>query len=76
MFTFYSWASLEKIFEQDLDQIIEEQVLNPWGMKETMFGPVESAVPTVRGVEAGGIHDPKARLLGKTCWKCWFIFNC
>ena len=56
---------LEKIFEQDLDQIIEEQVLNPWGMKETMFGPVELAVPTVRGVEAGSIHDPKARLLGK-----------
>ena len=56
---------LEKIFEQDLDQIIEEQVLEPWGMKETMFVPVEFAVPTVRGVEAGGIHDPKARLLGK-----------
>ena len=56
---------LEKIFEQDLDQIIKEQVLNPWGMKETMFGPVELAVPTVRGVEAGSIHDPKARLLGK-----------
>ena len=56
---------LEKIFDQDLDQIIEEQVLEPWGMKETMFGPVEIAVPTVRGVEAGSIHDPKARLLGK-----------
>ena len=56
---------LEKIFDQDLDQIIEEQVLNPWGMKETVFGPVEFAVPTVRGVEAGSIHDPKARLLGK-----------
>ena len=56
---------MEKIFEQDLDQIIEEQVLNPWGMTETKFGPVEHAVPTVRGVEAGNIHDPKARLLGK-----------
>ena len=56
---------LEKIFNQDLDQIIEEQVLEPWGMKETMFGPVEIAVPTVRGVAAGSIHDPKARLLGK-----------
>ena len=56
---------LEKIFEQDLDQIIEEQVLIPLGMKETMFGPVELAVPTVRGVAAGSIHDPKARLLGK-----------
>ena len=56
---------LEKIFNQDLDQIIEEQVFEPWGMKETMFGPVEIAVPTVRGVAAGSIHDPKARLLGK-----------
>ena len=56
---------LEKIFNQDLDQILEEQVLNPWGMKETMFGSVEFAVPTVRGVAAGSIHDPKARLLGK-----------
>ena len=56
---------LEKIFDQDLDQIIQKQVLEPWEMKETMFGPVEHAVPTVRGVEAGNIHDPKARLLGK-----------
>ena len=56
---------LEKIFDQDLDQIIEEQVLGPWGMTGTKFGPVEQAVPTVRGVEAGIIHDPKARLLGK-----------
>lgn len=56
---------LEKIFNQNLDQIIQKQVLEPWGMKKTMFGPVEHAVPTVRGVEAGNIHDPKARLLGK-----------
>ena len=56
---------LEKIFDQDLDQIIQKQVLEPWEMKETVFGPVEFAVPTVRGVEAGSIHDPKARLLGK-----------
>ena len=46
-------------------RLLKKQVLEPWGMKETMFGPVEFAVPTVRGVEAGGIHDPKARLLGK-----------
>ena len=56
---------LEKIFNQDLDQIIQKQVLEPGGMTETKFGPVEHAVPTVRGVEAGNIHDPKARLLGK-----------
>lgn len=56
---------LENYFEKDLDQILQEQVLNPWKMKETQFGPVSSAVPTVRGQKAGVVHDPKARLLGK-----------
>ena len=56
---------LERIFNQDLDVILQEQVLKPWGMNETQFGPVELAVPTVRGVEAGIVHDPKARLLGR-----------
>ena len=40
---------LENYFEKDLDQILQEQVLDPWKMKETQFGPVSSAVPTVRG---------------------------
>ena len=56
---------LERIFNQDLDVILQYQVFNPWGMNETQFGPVELAVPTVRGVEAGLVHDPKARLLGR-----------
>ena len=56
---------LESYFEKDLDQILQEQVLNPWKMKETQFGPVNCAVPTVRGQKAGVVHDPKARLLGK-----------
>lgn len=56
---------LENYFEKDLDQILQEQVLDPWKMKETQFGPVRSAVPTVRGQKAGMVHDPKARLLGK-----------
>ena len=55
---------LENYFEKDLDQILQEQVLDPWKMKETQFGPVSSAVPTVRGQKAGVVHDPKARLLG------------
>ena len=55
---------LENYFEKDLDQILQEQVLVPWKMKETQFGPVSSAVPTVRGQKAGVVHDPKARLLG------------
>ena len=56
---------LETHFEKDLDQILQELVLNPWKMKETQFGPVSSAVPTVRGQKAGVVHDPKARLLGR-----------
>ena len=56
---------LENYFEKDLEQILQEQVLDPWKMKETQFGPVSSAVPTVRGQKAGVVHDPKARLLGK-----------
>ena len=56
---------LENYFEKDLDQILQEQVFDPWKMKETQFGPVSSAVPTVRGQKAGVMHDPKARLLGK-----------
>lgn len=56
---------LENYFEKNLDQILQEQVLDPWKMKETQFGPVSSAVPTVRGQKAGVMHDPKARLLGK-----------
>ena len=56
---------LENYYEKDLDQILQEQVLDPWKMKETQFGPVSSAVPTVRGQKAGVVHDPKARLLGK-----------
>ena len=56
---------LENYFEKNLDQILQEQVLDPWKMRETQFGPVSSAVPTVRGQKAGVVHDPKARLLGK-----------
>ena len=55
---------LERYFDKDLDQILQEQVLDPWKMKETRFGPVSSAVPTVRNQKAGVVHDPKARLLG------------
>ena len=56
---------LENYFEKSLDQILQEQVLDPWKMKETQFGPVSSAVPTVREQKAGVVHDPKARLLGR-----------
>ena len=56
---------LETYYKKDLDVILQEQVLTPWKMGETRFGPVPSAVPTVRGQKAGVVHDPKARVLGK-----------
>ena len=56
---------LEKMFDEDLDALLQEKIWNLWGMNETQFGPVERAVPTVRGEKAGLVHDPKAALLGK-----------
>ena len=56
---------LEKMFDEDLDTLLQEKIWNLWGMRETKFGPVSQAVPTVRGKKAGMVHDPKARLLGR-----------
>ena len=55
---------LEQMFDEDLDTLLREKVWNLWGMRETTFGPVSQAVPTVRGVKAGSVHDPKAAILG------------
>ena len=55
---------LEEIYGQALDQIFQDQIFQPWGLAETGFGPVPGAVPTVRGVQDGQVHDPKARVLG------------
>ena len=55
---------LEEIYGQSLDQIFQSQIFRPWGLAETGFGPVPGAVPTVRGVQDGQVHDPKARVLG------------
>lgn len=55
---------LEEIYGQSLDQIFQSQIFQPWGLAETGFGPVPGAVPTVRGVKDGQVHDPKARVLG------------
>ena len=54
----------QEIFGQALDQIFQSQIFQPWGLTETGFGPVPGAVPTVRGVQDGQVHDPKARVLG------------
>ena len=56
---------LEVYFKKNLDQIFQEEVFDPWEMRDTKFGPVSDAVPTVRGQKAGVVHDPKACLLGK-----------
>ena len=55
---------LEEIYGQSLDQVFQSQIFRPWGLAETGFGPVPGAVPTVRGVQDGQVHDPKARVLG------------
>ena len=55
---------LEDRFHQPLDRLFEELIFTPWKMTETRFGPVEKAVPTVRGLASGSVHDPKARVLG------------
>jgi len=56
---------VEEIFHSALSDIFEQKIFQPWGMKETAFGPVAQAVPTVCGVKAGIVHDPKARVLGR-----------
>lgn len=55
---------LEELYGKDLDQILQEEIFGPWQMKKTSFGPLSQAVPTVKGVPAGIVHDPKAQVLG------------
>lgn len=55
---------LEAYFKESLDTLFEREVFIPFGMTETSFGPVKQAVPTQKGVKAGLVHDPKARVLG------------
>lgn len=55
---------LEEMLGDSLDQLIKRHILEPFGMSQTSYGPVGQAVPTVKGVKAGIVHDPKARVLG------------
>lgn len=55
---------LEHICGKPLDALFKEEVFLPLGMKETSFGPRRNAVPTVKGLRDGQVHDPKARVLG------------
>lgn len=55
---------LEKIYGQSLDQLFQEKIFERFGMSETSFGPVQEAVPTIKGVSDGLVHDPKAKVFG------------
>ena len=55
---------LEDYYGESLDQIFYKEIFQPWGMKETGFGPIDQAVPTVAGITDGMVHDPKAKVLG------------
>ncbi|EHI74260.1 Beta-lactamase class C and other penicillin-binding protein [Streptococcus criceti] len=55
---------LETLTSQTLADLLEQKVFKPFAMKETNFGPVPVAVPTVKGVLPGVVHDPKAKVLG------------
>ncbi|MFC4651810.1 serine hydrolase domain-containing protein [Lactococcus nasutitermitis] len=58
---------LEEIFDQSLNEIFLSKVFEKWQMNETMYGPVENAVPANLTIPAGTVHDPKARVLGVHC---------
>ncbi|ASB96024.1 serine hydrolase domain-containing protein [Streptococcus equi] len=55
---------LEHLHGKSLDELFQEMVFTPFGMTETSFGPRPEAVPTVKGVLDGEVHDPKAKVLG------------
>ncbi|MGT2906798.1 serine hydrolase domain-containing protein [Streptococcus dentiloxodontae] len=54
---------LENLFNSSLDKIFREQIFETFTMTETSFGSVTAAVPTIKGVSAGTVHDPKAQVL-------------
>ncbi|MGT2888090.1 serine hydrolase domain-containing protein [Streptococcus didelphis] len=54
---------LEEMFGQSLDLLFEDVIFTPFGMRETSYGPRKGAVPTLRGLLDGLVHDPKARVL-------------
>lgn len=70
-FLYLGWIA-EKIYGQPIQQLIEEQVLQPLRMTSTTFYPdIQNSVPTElqeqRGLIRGVAHDPKAYILGAEC---------
>lgn len=61
---------LEKIYQQPVVAIFQQEVLKPLGMKDSLFLPTDSKkiVPTEQQPDGtvlrGVTHDPKARILG------------
>lgn len=55
---------IEELMGDALDTLFQREIFQPFGMQQTSFGPVPVAVPTVKGIESGLVHDPKARVLG------------
>ncbi|MFR3189411.1 MAG: serine hydrolase domain-containing protein [Streptococcus salivarius] len=53
---------LEKVSGQTLDKLFDSEIFQPFGMSETQFGPVEVAVPTLRGLREGLFMIPRLRL--------------
>ncbi|EFR44908.1 serine hydrolase domain-containing protein [Streptococcus pseudoporcinus] len=54
---------LETLLGNSLDQLFFNYIFKPFGMHETCFGPRAGAVPTVKGIYDGIVHDPKAKVL-------------
>lgn len=56
---------LETVSGQSLDELFDALIFKPWQMFQTGFGPCLGAVPTLKGVTDGVVHDPKAKVLGR-----------
>lgn len=70
-FLYLGWIA-ERLYGQPIQQLIQERVLVPLGMKRTTFHPIAAnSVPTERqeqrGLIRGLAHDPKAYILGTEC---------
>lgn len=56
---------LEHLTGKSLAKLFEASIFTSFGMTETSFGPRIGAVPTVKGIVDGRVHDPKANVLGE-----------
>ncbi|MCP9312398.1 beta-lactamase family protein [Liquorilactobacillus satsumensis] len=63
---------IEHLYQQPVQKVITEKVLQPLGLNESTFQPqATECVPTEikpgRGLICGVVHDPKAFILGQQC---------